>query len=95
MEELIEKNYVNIVGQMILIIDEGSQAPEPYFTKLVVHSAISSFTAGRDHATKQANLWEVQTAMRLAPELCAGQHPRWLACPLHHSDTMQLRLLVP
>lgn len=61
-EEIMDDAFVAVVGHMLLLCDSGSCPSKPFFTGLVIQSAIGSYTRGRDQAAKQAHTWEVRSA---------------------------------
>lgn len=60
-EELMndKQTLVSIMGKMILLCDQRALPLKPFFTRLVIRSAMESFTSGANVASRQQGLWAV------------------------------------
>ncbi|KAK9814933.1 hypothetical protein WJX73_002395 [Symbiochloris irregularis] len=58
-EQLIndKQTLVSILGKMVLLCDRGANPSKPFFTSLVVRSAMESFTSSANAATRHESLW--------------------------------------
>ena len=55
----MESSFVQIIGSMLLLCGRGSAPCKPFFTKLVIHSALGSFTGAEDQAARREAIWAV------------------------------------
>ena len=55
----METHFTNIIGNMILLCQQTDPILKPYFSTLVLRSAIYGFTGADDIAAQQQALWNV------------------------------------
>ena len=56
---MLTREFVPIVAQMLLLGEAGKSPHKPYFTTVVIASALASFTGFQDQASIQKALNEV------------------------------------
>ena len=78
-------HFVNIVGQMLLVVEGGRNPFKPYFTSIIITGAISSLAGGKDREAIQIALQKVYWA----PVLCLTLGNCMTACEKLHKHTCE------